>query len=157
MPSHFSEIELVKAHSHSSHNLEEVQKSSDCGCFHCLKIFFASQVTEWLDDGTVLCPDCGIDSVLGSMSGYPLTKDFLVEMNGRWFGNTKRLSRQKKARNVKMEIAVITITGLVTEILLPNNFWVLILVIAGAAGVFLFAIYDNLRTKRKVRSGAQVR
>jgi hypothetical protein len=87
------------------------------------------------------------------MSGYHLTKDFLAEMNGRWFRSTRRLSRQKKARNVKVEIAVIAITGLVTEILLPNNSWVLILVIAGLAGVLLFAIYENLRIKRKVRSG----
>lgn len=78
-------------------------------------------------------------------------------MNRRWFGTTRRLSRQKKARNVKVEIAVITITGLVMEILFPNNFWVLILVIAGFAGALLFAIYENLRVKRKVRSGAQVR
>lgn len=157
MPSHFSETELVKAHSHSSHNLEEVRKSSDCGCFSCLRILSPSEITEWLEDGTVVCPYCSVDSILGSMSGYPLTKDFLVEMNRRWFGTTRRLSRQKKARNVKVEIAVITITGLVMEILFPNNFWVLILVIAGFAGALLFAIYENLRVKRKVRSGAQVR
>src|SRR2546426_2409134 len=82
---HFSETELVNAHSHSSHNLEEVQKSPNSGCFSCLKIFSSSEVTEWLADGTVLCPYCDIDSVLGSLSGYPLTKDFLVEMNKRWF------------------------------------------------------------------------
>src|SRR2546422_11711043 len=90
---HFSETERVNAHSHSGHNLEEVQKSPNSGCFSCLKIFSSSEVTEWLADGTVLCPYCDIDSVLGSMSGYPLTKDFLVEMNKRWFRKmTKPLS-----------------------------------------------------------------
>ena len=99
MPSHYSETELVNAHSHSSHNLEEVQKSSDCGCFSCLKIFSPSEVTEWLADGTVVCPYCAVDSILGSMSGYPLTKDFLAEMNGRWFRKITRPSRQKNMRN----------------------------------------------------------
>jgi len=98
MSSRFSETELVRAHSHSSHNLEEVQKSSNCGCFSCLKIFSSSEITEWLADGTVLCPDCGVDSVLGSMSGYPLTKDFLAEMNGRWFRKITRPSRQMRFR-----------------------------------------------------------
>src|SRR5438094_4089551 len=99
MPSHYSETELVNAHSHSSHNLEEVQKSSDCGCFSCLKMFSPSEVTEWLADGTVVCPYCAVDSILGSMSGYPLTKDFLAEMNGRWFRKITRPSRQKNMRN----------------------------------------------------------
>ena len=76
----FSEAQLVKAHSRSSRNLKEVQKSPQSGCFQCLKIFSSSEVREWLADGTVLCPYCDIDSVLGSQAGYPLTEEFLLEM-----------------------------------------------------------------------------
>jgi len=90
MTSPFSEDDLVKAHSHSSHNIGEVQSSPWSGCFSCLKVFASFEVTEWLADGTVLCPYCDIDSVLGSLSGYPLTKDFLVEMNKRWFRKTAK-------------------------------------------------------------------
>ena len=90
-PSHFSETELVAAHSHCGHNREEILRSTDCGCFSCLKTFPSSEVAEWLHDGTVLCPYCGIDSVLGSMSGYPLTEDFLSQMNKRWFGKIRTL------------------------------------------------------------------
>src|SRR2546427_11821317 len=99
MPSHYSETELVNAHSHSSHNLEEVQKSSDCGCFSCLKIFSPSEFKEWLADGTVVCPYCAVDSILGSLYGYPLTKDFLAETNGRWLKKITIPSLQKYARN----------------------------------------------------------
>ena len=88
----FSKEDLVKAHSHSSHNVEEVQRGTSAGCFHCLKIFASSEVIEWLADGTVLCPYCDIDSVLGSLSGYPLTADFLVTMRKHWFRKIARLS-----------------------------------------------------------------
>lgn len=86
----FSEEDLVKAHSHSSHNVEEVQRSPSAGCFHCLKIFASSEVAEWLADGTVLCPYCDIDSVLGSLSGYPLTMDFLLAMKKHWFRKIRK-------------------------------------------------------------------
>ena len=32
-----------------------------------------------------LCPACGIDSVLGSASGFPVTPEFLGRMNACWF------------------------------------------------------------------------
>lgn len=30
-------------------------------------------------------PRCGIDSVIGSAAGFPLTKEFLFQMHARWF------------------------------------------------------------------------
>jgi len=148
----FSETELVNAHSHSSHNLEEVQKSANCECFHCLKIFSPSEVTELLADGTVLCPDCGIDSVLGSMSGYPLTRDFLVEMNGRWFRKSARYSRRKNARNVA--IVIVTSIMMTSSLLLPSNSWVLFL---GAAGfvVFVITISYSIMIRRRFRRASK--
>lgn len=36
-----------------------------CGCFHCLQVFEADEVMDWIDDGeTPLCPLCGMDTVL---------------------------------------------------------------------------------------------
>ena len=41
---------------------------------------------EWIDDdNTALCPKCGIDSVIGTKSGYPITKEFLGQMQAHWF------------------------------------------------------------------------
>jgi hypothetical protein len=34
---------------------------------------------------TARCPRCGIDSVIGSASGYPITREFLQTMKSYWF------------------------------------------------------------------------
>ncbi len=67
--------------------------SSLCGCFDCLWMFQPTEIKEWVDESvldgkgqTALCPKCGIDSVIGSESGYPITKEFLGSMQKRWFG-----------------------------------------------------------------------
>jgi hypothetical protein len=36
-------------------------------------------------DQTALCPHCGIDSVISSASGYPITAAFLHRMHDYWF------------------------------------------------------------------------
>ena len=60
--------------------------SDKCGCFYCLEVFDAQQVSEWIDrQETALCPYCGIDAVLGSAAGFPLTRPFLREMRRYWF------------------------------------------------------------------------
>lgn len=36
-----------------------------CGCFHCLRVYDAAEVIDWIDDGeTPLCPYCGVDAVM---------------------------------------------------------------------------------------------
>ena len=81
------------AHKHSSSHLEELAKSLLCGCFFCCATFAPSEITEWCDDGhTALCPICGIDSVIGDASGFPITSpDFLAKMNRHWFQTSVRL------------------------------------------------------------------
>ena len=74
------------AHDHCSGHRAEVTSSDVCGCFYCEKTFPSSEITDWTDAGkTALCPRCGIDSVIGSKSGYPTTPEFLQEMNLYWF------------------------------------------------------------------------
>ncbi len=77
----------TKAHAHSSRHKAEVQSGNMCGCFHCLKTFQSTDIRKWIDKGlTALCPHCGIDSVLGSKSGYPVTDPmFLRRMCDKWF------------------------------------------------------------------------
>lgn len=79
----------VLAHSHSTRNRQEIGQSTSCGCFHCRAIFPPTEVVEWVDEGdqTALCPCCGIDSVIGSASGYPITSAFLGRMRKHWFGS----------------------------------------------------------------------
>ena len=82
---------LKAAHNHSSLNKEEISCSNICGCFYCNRTFLSTEIEGWCDEGapngpTALCPKCGIDSVIGSKSGYPVNDlEFLKEMNRYWF------------------------------------------------------------------------
>lgn len=80
--------ELIDAHSFSSNNREALMRDDICGCFYCIKIFSPHEINEWIEDsaGTAVCPYCGIDSILGKSSGYPIKQEFLLEMKAYWFG-----------------------------------------------------------------------
>jgi hypothetical protein len=81
-----NEPDFIRAHKHSSHHREVILASESCGCFYCLKIFPPSDIQWWIDDDTTaLCPNCDIDSVIGSKSGYPITVEFLEKMHQYWF------------------------------------------------------------------------
>ncbi len=82
----FDEIEIKKAHKHSIRHRNELRNSSVCGCFYCTDIYDYKNIEDWCDDeDTALCPSCGIDSVIGDDSGYPITKEFLSAMKKHWF------------------------------------------------------------------------
>lgn len=76
----------IAAHKWSGWNRSTLKKSDVCGCFYCLEVFPAIEIQDWTDDGdTALCPKCGIDSVIGSVSGYPIQREFLSKMHDHWF------------------------------------------------------------------------
>lgn len=76
----------ISAHEWSSYHRETLRNSKVCGCFYCLEIFPSSEIENWTDDDdTALCPKCGIDSVIGSVSGYPIERAFLQRMHDHWF------------------------------------------------------------------------
>jgi hypothetical protein len=82
--------DYISAHKQCIRHREEILRSEVCGCFYCLEIFKPQEIFEWIDEQnpagqTALCPRCGIDSVIGSASGYPITLDFLTAMNRHWF------------------------------------------------------------------------
>ena len=86
-PHEFFESDLRRAHGHSIRHLAELGRSGLCGCFGCLDVFEFKHIREWTDGGqTALCPSCGIDSVIGDASGFPITEEFLAAMEARWFG-----------------------------------------------------------------------
>lgn len=81
------DLQLEQAHKASFRNREQIEQSKQCGCFFCCRIFPASEVTDYVsrEEPTALCPYCFTDSVFGDASGYPITEDFLKEMNKRWY------------------------------------------------------------------------
>jgi len=79
--------DVERAHRHSSRHRAEIAQSGWCGCFYCLEVFDSREIEEWTDRGaTALCPHCGIDSVIGDASGFPISAEFLSAMEARWFG-----------------------------------------------------------------------
>ncbi|URW74512.1 cytoplasmic protein [Sphingomonas donggukensis] len=94
----FDVATLRAAHKHCAAHRSEVQASDMCGCFSCVSTFPPSFIDRWIeetggelakrpDPWTALCPECDIDAVIGSKSGYPVHDlAFLKAMNGEWFG-----------------------------------------------------------------------
>ncbi len=80
-------MDLINAHSFSSNHKKQLLQDKKCGCFYCLEIFDPKEIKEWVPDyeGTAICPYCGLDSIIGESSGYPITKEFLSKMKARWF------------------------------------------------------------------------
>jgi hypothetical protein len=87
--------DVIAAHKHCSRHREEILRSELCGCFYCLATFAPAEIEDWVaeppEEGisaygeSALCPRCGIDSVIGSSSGYPITHEFLTRMKEHWF------------------------------------------------------------------------
>lgn len=75
------------AHKTCIRNRALLLRSAQCGCFCCFAIYAPTEIREWTDgEQTALCPRCGIDSMLGSASGWPIEREFLAKMYRAWFG-----------------------------------------------------------------------
>jgi hypothetical protein len=74
-----------------------------CGCFYCEQVFSSDEISTWCDSGeTALCPFCGIDSVIGSDSGFTPNEVFLEEMSREYFSSTpalKKIAIERGKRN----------------------------------------------------------
>jgi hypothetical protein len=79
------EREASRLHRHTRANRMELEASEVCGCIACERIYFPSEVVRWLEDGTALCPHCGVDAVVGSASGIPIMPGVLRRAHERWF------------------------------------------------------------------------
>lgn len=84
------ENNVIEAHEFSINHKKLLLQDKKCGCFNCLKIFNPKEIEEWIDDtsGTAICPYCGIDSIIGESSGFPITEEFMKEMQDFWFNNS---------------------------------------------------------------------
>jgi len=77
----------IDAHPHCNNNRSELAASEIASCFYCCEIFDPKEVKDWVDrNDTALCPKCGIDSVIGAASGFPVgNPKFLEQMREKWF------------------------------------------------------------------------
>ena len=81
--------DIFEAHKYSINNMPALKNDDICGCFYCLKIFNPNEITDIILDTkeTAICPYCGIDSIIGKSSGFPITKEFLRLMQKYWFNS----------------------------------------------------------------------
>ncbi len=78
-------MDIKIAHQFSKSNKADISRSNYCGCFHCMEIFSANEVVEFVDsENTALCPKCKIDSVICDEK-VKFDKHFLEKMNKYWF------------------------------------------------------------------------
>lgn len=75
---------------HTQENDAEILRSNQCSCLFCRHTFDARKVSEWIDvpghGMAAICPECGIDAVVGDASGYTFTKEELRTINKKVFG-----------------------------------------------------------------------
>src|SRR3546814_13541343 len=81
----------IDAHPHCNNNRSELAASEIASCFYCCEIFDPKEVKDWVDrNDTALCTKCGIDSVIGAASGFPVgNPKFLEQMREKWFECSK--------------------------------------------------------------------
>jgi hypothetical protein len=94
----FDLLTLRAAHKHSAAHRQEVQSSAAAGCFSCVSTYPPAFISDWTEETggslamkpdrwTALCPECGIDAVIGGASGFPVHDlAFSKAMNNEWFG-----------------------------------------------------------------------
>jgi hypothetical protein len=81
----------VAAHKHSYRHRAEIEDSPRCGCFFCFRVFPSTAIKAWIDSSqTALCPNCGVDSVIGSASSHRIDDVFLRKMHEHYFPHRKK-------------------------------------------------------------------
>lgn len=95
--------DIREAAKHTTNNRKELSKSDFAGCYYCLSIFKPALISEWITPKGLeefpMCPYCGIDSIFGDASGYPVTRGFLQQMNKHWFGGDGKIIHSQMGNN----------------------------------------------------------
>lgn len=81
--------ELHEIHNHCTANREDVEASSRCACFCCQKVYRATEVYDFIVEPslkeTALCPHCGVDAVIGDVTGIPFYKELIGKLHQHYF------------------------------------------------------------------------
>ena len=80
-------IKLVKKHMHN--NEVEILHSETCSCIFCRQQYSARNISDWVNDKNgmnAICPECGMDTVVGDASKLSLDKELLKELNLALYG-----------------------------------------------------------------------
>jgi len=78
----YTEHQLQESHNHKK---ADIERSNNCGCFYCMRIFSHNNIIQYTSCQFPICPYCGIDSVVGDCIGLSITVEFLMALNKYWF------------------------------------------------------------------------
>ena len=84
-----TEDDLIKAHEATSENAYKLFVNQECVCVYCKNRFPSNRIVDLCINGglSALCPHCGIDAVIGEISGYDLSDLFIEAMHEFFFNN----------------------------------------------------------------------
>jgi len=78
-------METVTAPMIAMRNRKQVETNKNVGCYHCLKIFPATDIKEYTDnETTALCPHCQVDSIIPEKAVQNLNEATLKDMRDCW-------------------------------------------------------------------------
>lgn len=83
---HLHKLQIIAEHSRE--NQPDVIISEQCGCYYCMRLFSADEITDFVQGkffATAVCPYCERQTILPEHPDYELTKSMLVEMNNCYF------------------------------------------------------------------------
>jgi len=68
-------------------NRASIEKSIQCGCYFCLRVFNATEIVDWVDEGqTAVCNSCDIDAIIGDYDDVSASDVYvLAELHERYF------------------------------------------------------------------------
>lgn len=79
-------LKMEKLHAYCTNNLELIEKSDKCYCFHCKKMMDSNEITRYLDkENTALCPYCGIDAIIPDCVDEEINDGLINDMHNYWF------------------------------------------------------------------------
>ena len=81
--------EFEKIFAHTVGNDLEILHSEKCSCIFCRHTINARDVQDWISDDrgvTAICPECGMDALVGDASGYHFDHETLKDLNLAFFG-----------------------------------------------------------------------
>ena len=92
---------LVELQKRTHNNEIEILRSKTCSCLFCRQTYDARKVNDWINDErgmSAICPECGMDAVVGDNGGEPLDKTTLKEANLAYYGEDYMIKHPDAAK-----------------------------------------------------------
>ncbi len=85
----YTKEEFPEILKHTKDNEIDILRSKKCSCLFCRQSYDARKVSEWNNEEkriSAICPECGMDTVVGDASGFNLDHDTLKAINQAYYG-----------------------------------------------------------------------